>query len=91
VEDLEQVRTISNRNPMYASTPSVLQRDYITVSQAASLYGVSRQSVYNLIKRKGLLTRRFGNMRLIKREHVQMFKPVLKGRSIRLEDKRGTP
>jgi len=68
-------------------SPESIEKHYLTVSQFADLYGVSRQTVWNLINRTGIETKPFGNMRLILRSDIVRFFPKAINNRVYIKDR----
>jgi len=54
--------------------------DYRTITEAAELRGVSRQAIFELIKRGRLKATRLGSQWLIRKSDIRRFKPQPAGR-----------
>ena len=62
-----------------------IKKSYITIGEFADLYGVSRQTIWRLIKKHDIPTESLGNMRFIKRVEATRFFPRMVNTQIRME------
>jgi excisionase family DNA binding protein len=62
------------------SQQSVKPEDWISQAEAARLRGVSREAIYNLVKKNRFTTFRIGDKTLINREDVENYQPQPSGR-----------
>jgi len=69
----------------FITPPPELQGQFITISQFAKLLGISRQHVYNLIKRYKIKVLKCANLSLIERKVATMFYPRLHGEHIKVK------
>ncbi len=57
---------------------------YLTVQQFANLFGVSRQTVWHLMKRYRIPTKTLGTMKLIRKSDAKRFTPHIKNTQVRI-------